>query len=161
MASAGSRKWVEIRAHRDLASALRHLRGSGHQVLAAHFSDTAVDFREVDYTRPTAILLGSELWGVSTGAAEGSDQHIVIPMEGMVASLNVSVATALILYEAQRQRQEAGLYGERRLSPDVYERKLFEWCYPEVAVQLRRDGRPYPELDEDGYLPAGAAPAED
>lgn len=157
MSSAGSRKWVEVRAHRDLASALRHLRSTGHQILAAHFSDNSVDFREVDYTVPTAILFGSELWGVSDRAADEADRHIVIPMEGMVASLNVSVATALILYEAQRQRQAAGLYDECRLDPALYRRKLFEWCYPEVADQLRRDGRPYPELDENGYLPAGGA----
>lgn len=156
MASAGSRKWVEIRAHRDLGSALRHLRSAGHQILAAHFSDTAVDFRDIDYTGPTAILLGSELWGVSREAADSADQHIVIPMEGMVGSLNVSVATALILYEAQRQRQAAGLYEQSRLDPELHRQKLFEWCYPEVAVQLRREGRPYPELDEEGYLPAGS-----
>lgn len=155
MASAGSRKWVEICTHRDLGSALRHLRSAGHQILAAHFSDTSVDFREIDYTGPTAILLGSELWGVSREAAESADRHIVIPMQGMVASLNVSVATALILYEAQRQREAAGLYDETRLDPELYRQKLFEWCYPEVAEQLRKDGRPYPELDADGYLPPG------
>ena len=64
----------------------------------------------------------------------------------------VSVATALILFEAYRQRKAAGWYDRCRLDPNTYERLLFEWSYPRVARMLRDRGEPYPELTEDGYL---------
>lgn len=153
MSAAGSTKWVPFRSHSDLASAVAALRGSGHRLVAAHFSDEAVDFRGIDYTQPTAVVLGSELVGVSVEAAAAVDSHLVIPMHGMVASLNVSVAAALILYEAERQRETAGLYSAgARLEPGLYRRRLFEWAYPEIAETCRQRGEPYPELDEDGYL---------
>jgi len=71
---------------------------------------------------------------------------------GMVHSLNVSVATALLLYEAMRQREAAGMYLGPRLEPDEYRRTLFEWAYPLLAARYRREGRPYPALDNDGTI---------
>ena len=150
--SAGTRKWVEVHRHTDLASAVAHIRSEGFTILAAHPSETSIDFRDVDYTRPTAIMMGAELHGVSAEGLELADQHIVIPMAGMVHSLNVSVATALILFEAMRQRAEAGQYDTSRLAPADFERRLFEWSYPSIAASRRAAGRPYPELTEDGDL---------
>jgi tRNA (guanosine-2'-O-)-methyltransferase len=127
-----------------------HLRGEGFTVLAAHLSDRAVDFREVDYTRPLALMMGSELHGVSDEGLESADLHVVIPMQGLVQSLNVSVATALLLFEAQRQRMAAGMYDEPRLSEAELRLRLFEWCYPREAAVFRSRGTPYPELDDEG-----------
>jgi len=77
---------------------------------------------------------------------------VVIPMMGMAHSLNVSVATALLLYEAQRQRAAAGMYETSRLPEEDFRRTLFEWAYPELARRRKEEGRPYPALDEDGQL---------
>ena len=152
MVSGGSRKWVDVRLHPDLDAACDSLRAGGHQILAAHLSGTAQDYRSFDYTQPTAFLLGSELWGVTVRAASLADAHVVIPMEGLTSSLNVSVAAALLLYEARRQREEAGLYDSCRLSRDVFERTLFEWSHPDIARRCRERGLPYPALTEDGDL---------
>jgi tRNA (guanosine-2'-O-)-methyltransferase len=81
----------------------------------------------VDYTRPTAIVLGAEKWGVSEEALALADGLIHIPMLGMVQSLNVSVAAAVILFEAQRQRLQAGLYDRPRLDPELYQKILEDW----------------------------------
>lgn len=151
----GSRKWVGTRLHPDIEAAIGELHGDGFSVVAAHFSDQARDLRAIDFTRPTAVLIGNELSGVSERGAELADQHAVIPMQGMVASLNVSVAAALILYEAQRQRQNAGLYDHPRLDEAFIRRKLFEWAYPRIARHYRDRGQPYPELDKDGYIRTG------
>lgn len=152
LVTGGSRKWVETQQHPDVNTAIALLKSSGYQVLAAHISDSSVDYREPDYTKPTAVLLGSELVGVSSAAAAVADAHVVVPMHGLVESLNVSVAVALILFEAARQREAAGLYTERRLDDATWSKTLFEWCYPEVARRCRSEGLPYPRLDEDGYL---------
>ncbi len=152
--SGGSSPWVGVRTHDAILPAITALKNDGFQIIAAHFSDTSIDYRMPDYTRPTALLLGAELYGVSAEAAALADRHAVLPMRGLVASLNVSVAAALFLYEAARQREAAGLYAASRLPADVFNRTLFEWCYPEIALRCRTRGVPYPPLTGDGELTA-------
>lgn len=158
LTAGGSKRWVRVRAHPDLPAALEAVRPGEHQVLAAHPGPDAVDFREVDYTRPTTILLGQEKDGLTEAALAVADRRIAIPMEGLVASLNVSVAAALILFEAQRQRREAGLYDRSRLDPTTFRATLFEWCYPDIARSCRERGDEYPELDDAGRMVARATP---
>ena len=148
----GARPWVRTQAHTDVASAAAELRDAGMQLIAAHLSPDAIDFRDIDYTQPTALVVGSEKPGLSADAARLVDQFVVIPMQGMVDSLNVSVATGLILYEAVRQREEAGMFATSRLPPEEFATTLFEWCYPSVARRCRELNVPYPPLDNDGYF---------
>ncbi|MDX2003941.1 MAG: tRNA (guanosine(18)-2'-O)-methyltransferase TrmH [Meiothermus sp.] len=122
--SASAAKWVFLQTHKTTADAFGHLRARGFKVYAAHLSESAVDYRTVDYTRPSCILLGAEKWGVSEEAANSADGHIIVPMFGMVQSLNVSVAAAVVLFEAQRQRLEAGFYDQPRLSIEHYQALL-------------------------------------
>jgi len=151
-AASGSGKWVDIVVHDQLAEAVTSLREKGQRVYCAHHSKRAVDFRDIDYTQPTAIIMGSELKGVSTEAIAAADGEISIPMLGMVQSLNVSVAAALILYEAQRQRHTAGLYQQVQTSADQYQKTLFEWLHPTVTRYCKRHDIPYPELDDEGFI---------
>ncbi len=150
--SAGTKKWVRVRSHESVSGAVDHLHESGFLVIAAHPSAPAVDYKQIDYTQPTAIMMGSELDGVQSEGLELADAHVCVPMLGMVPSLNVSVATSILLYEAMRQRQEAGMYSESRLPAEEFERLLFEWAWPSIASKRRREGRPYPMLTEDGEL---------
>lgn len=150
--SGSASKWVRVQVHTDIHEACRTLQSRGFAVLAAHFSSRAVDFRTVDYTQPTALLLGAEKDGVSSQAAELADHHVVIPMLGLVQSLNVSVAAAVLLFEAQRQRQAAGMYEQRQLPQEEYDRLLFEGLHPKLARYCRRKGIPYPPLDDNGEL---------
>ncbi len=150
--SGGSRKWVRSRLHHDVSTAIDNLKISGFQVVAAHFSDFSMDYRRCDFTRPTAILLGAERMGVSGPAAALVDAHITVPMRGLVESLNVSVAAAVILYEAARQRDEAGLYSRPRLDERTYRELLFEWSYPAAARHCQARGLPYPTLDAEGFI---------
>ncbi|MFM2312854.1 MAG: hypothetical protein RLZZ04_2130 [Cyanobacteriota bacterium] len=148
----GSEKWVKLHSHPKITTAIKHLQQQNYQVYAAHLSAIAIDYREVDYTKPTAILLGTERWGVTDEAAALVDGHIIIPMQGMVQSLNVSVANAVVLFEAQRQRLQAGFYDQVRLTPEVYQQTAFEWGYPEIAAMYHRQGKPCPQLGEKGEI---------
>lgn len=150
--SGGTAKWVRVCVHPDLDSAASVLRGKGMRIVAAHPDAGACDYREIDFTRPTAILLGAELDGVSEAGLRHADVRVAVPMAGMVDSLNVSVAAAILLFEAKRQRESAGLYRSPRLDPEVYARTLFEWCHPEVAAYCRRSNQSYPALDENGDI---------
>ena len=148
----GAHKWVETHSHIDIKTGINHLKNQGYKIYAAHLSDRSEDYRQFDYTQPTAFLLGAEKFGVSPEAEELVDQHITIPMMGMTQSLNVSVASAIILFEAQRQRENKGFYEQMRITPEVYERKLFEWTYPRVASTYQASNKPYPNLTEDGEI---------
>ncbi|MEM7415485.1 MAG: tRNA (guanosine(18)-2'-O)-methyltransferase TrmH [Gemmatimonadota bacterium] len=150
--SAGTKKWISVHRHTAVDDAISTLHERGFRIWAAHPSATSLDYRDVDYTGPTAIVMGAELKGVSERARCLADGHVMVPMMGMVHSLNVSVATALLLFEARRQREAAGMYETSRLDPADFERKLFEWAYPSIAKARRGDGRPYPKLSEDGEL---------
>ena len=148
--SAGTSKWVKVVRHATTRDAVETLKGLGFHVLAAHSGPDATDFRAVDYTRPTAIMMGAELLGLSEEGLALADEHVVIPMVGMAHSFNVSVATAILLFEAFRQRQAAGMYDASRLDETEFERILFEWAYPRVARHYRERGTPYPPLSPDG-----------
>lgn len=150
--SAGSKKWVAVRRHPDVSTAIAHLKKLDFVVMAAHVSHQSTDYREIDYTVPTAIVLGAELYGVSDESLRLADLHVSIPLAGMVHSLNVSVASALILFEARRQREVAGMYDRSRLSQDDFDRRLFEWTYPRLASMRRDTERPYPALTVDGEI---------
>ncbi|ERK06804.1 tRNA (Guanosine18-2'-O-) -methyltransferase [Pantoea sp. AS-PWVM4] len=157
-ASAGSNSWVKVKTHRNIAEAVSHLKTQGMQVLATNLSAKAVDFREIDYTRPTCILMGQEKTGITAEALALADQDIIIPMVGMVQSLNVSVASALILYEAQRQRQNAGMYQRTYslLDEEEQQRLLFEGGYPVLARVAKQKGLPYPHINDLGEVEADA-----
>lgn len=80
---------------------------TGIQVVAT-IPDATLSYWDIDLQHPTLILLGNEAAGLSTDLAERSDQQVKIPLLAGVESLNVAIAAALILYEAQRQRRVAG-----------------------------------------------------
>ena len=153
----GSHRWVDMVLHDTVPEAITGLKQEGWRIYTAHQSDTAIDYRLADFTQPCALLLGAEKHGVSQQAAALADQHLVIPMQGMVESYNVSVAAAIILAEAQRQRQVAGLYQACRLSTADYQDILFRWCQPIVAEYCQRHQLAFPELNEHGEIADSAA----
>lgn len=153
----GSENWVYTKEHSCIEDAVSHLKSQNMQVLVTNLSDNAVDFREIDYTRPTAIILGQEKHGATQEAVAVADQDIIIPMVGMVQSLNVSVAAALILYEAQRQRQLAGMYKIQQLTEQACQKILFEGGFPKLREICDRKGMAYPYIDKDGHIDADEA----
>jgi len=150
--AAGSQNWIDVHNYSKTKDAIDELKKQGMQVLVTNLSDTAVDFREIDYTKPTAIILGQEKFGASDAALEMADQDIMIPMVGMVQSLNVSVACSVILYEAQRQRKLAGMYDTPRIDDKRRQRFLFEGGHPIFAEACNRKGLPYPTIDKEGQI---------
>jgi tRNA (guanosine-2'-O-)-methyltransferase len=156
--SAGSARWVPVRRHASASAGVAALRAGGFRVIAAHPVAHARDYRELDLTLPVAFLVGAELHGLSDEGLRLADEHVVIPMVGMVRSLNVSVATSLLLFEAMRQREAAGMYARPRLEPARYQTLLFEWCYPRFARRLRAEGLPYPPIREDGSVDPALLP---
>ncbi len=152
MSAAGIRKWMKLQKHQSTGQCLAKLKQQGFHIIATTLSETAKDYRDIDYTRPVAILTGQELEGISDEAIGLADQCISIPIVGMVQSLNVSVATALVLYEAHRQRHQAGAYERRKLDDASYTRLLFEACHPQIARYCQEKSISYPAIDDNAEI---------
>ncbi|NQV14539.1 RNA methyltransferase [bacterium] len=108
--TASGGKWVKQNKYDDPVKLAKNLRSRGFNLYTTQLNSDAVPIHEIDWTLPSAIILGNENRGVSPEIVELADKNIVIPLFGMVTSLNVSVAAAVILFEACRQRNVAGNY---------------------------------------------------
>jgi tRNA (guanosine-2'-O-)-methyltransferase len=125
--SASAKKWIARTEHTDAAAMVGDLRAQGMQILRTGFSERARRVMDVDFTRPTAIILSNEHRGTSPELAELVPDEIYIPMQGMVQSFNVSVAAAIILYQAFIQRDKAGMYDVPTFSGEELDRLKTEW----------------------------------
>jgi tRNA (guanosine-2'-O-)-methyltransferase len=113
--SASAAKWIDVERHSSIAGCYDRLRGAGYTVLVTAIGAQALPLYEWDLTRPVALVFGNEMRGTSEEAIALADGMIEIPMVGMVQSLNISVACAVCLYEAFRQRLAAGAYDVPKL----------------------------------------------
>lgn len=129
--SASARKWVDRVSHRSVGECYAHLRSEGFAVYATRLDPQARSLYDLDLTRPTVFVFGNEHRGVSDEAASQADGSVMIPMLGMIQSLNVSVACAVSLFEAARQRLRAGAYDGPKMSDEELERLLKIWAMKE------------------------------
>jgi tRNA (guanosine-2'-O-)-methyltransferase len=114
--SASAAKWIEVVQHVSISACYQELRQQGMAIVATSVQPGSVDLYEHDLSGPTALVFGNEMRGISGEAAALADRLLAIPMVGMVQSLNISVACAVVLYEALRQRRDKGMYEEARLT---------------------------------------------
>jgi tRNA (guanosine-2'-O-)-methyltransferase len=110
--SAGSRKWVDVHFYNDTQAAFKHIRSKYDKVYATHLDAEARSLHDLDMTEAVALLFGNEHEGVSKETLALCDGNFIIPQAGFVQSLNISVACAVTLYEAYRQRAEKGFYSQ-------------------------------------------------
>ncbi len=127
VSSASSNKWLEVEKFSSTVECITKVKSEGFTVLATALDEGAKNFYDLDLTEKVAIVMGNEHRGISKEVAKLSDELIYIPMRGMIQSLNVSVATAVILYEAQRQRALKGLYEKSELTEEEVEKMIDEW----------------------------------
>jgi tRNA (guanosine-2'-O-)-methyltransferase len=125
--SSSAGKWVERRKHTDAGACFALLRSEGFRIYATRLAPGTVPLYELDLTGRVALVFGNEHRGVSEEAAESADANFHIPMMGMIQSLNVSVACAVALYEAVRQRLAAGRYAAPRFDAAELERLAGDW----------------------------------
>lgn len=114
--SGSAAKWIEINEYPAIADCYAALRAQEFTIVATGGGPSAVPMGQADLRKPVAIVLGNEMRGLTDEAMAGADQIVTIPMVGMIRSLNISVACAVLLYEAFRQREAAGFYQSPRLS---------------------------------------------
>ncbi|WP_246141647.1 TrmH family RNA methyltransferase [Phaeodactylibacter luteus] len=114
-ASSGARKWLDIHMYHDVEACFKHVKSNYEHIWATHLGEAAVDLYDIDFTGSVALLFGNEHDGVSGESLAHATGNFIIPQMGMVQSLNISVACAVTLYEALRQRRAADMYGAGNL----------------------------------------------
>lgn len=125
--SASARKWITTLRHRTKDDMLASLKERDCQILATSCSSAAKPLDTWDFTKPTAIIMGNEHSGVDAELLSAVDGELYIPMHGMIQSFNVSVAAAIILAEACRQRKLAGMYQQPSFSAAELTQKIEQW----------------------------------
>jgi tRNA (guanosine-2'-O-)-methyltransferase len=125
--SASAFKWIEKEKFTSVDKCYEALRKDGFSIYASSLTDGSVDFYNLDLTKKIAIVVGNEHRGLSDEATAQADKKFYIPMYGMVQSLNVSVASAVVIYEAMRQRRMKGLYDDQGYNDDEMNNLLDIW----------------------------------
>jgi len=125
--SASAYKWIETEKFKSVSDCYKFLRADGFLIVASVVSSKSKSLYDLELTRKVALVFGNEHRGVSAEAASAADVSFQIPMFGMVQSLNVSVACAITLFEAVRQRVKSGNFEKHKIVDSEFKKRLDEW----------------------------------
>lgn len=125
--SSGAYKWIRVHQFTDLPTCMAAIRKHFDILLASCLNEAAVGLYEIDFTKKTALFFGNEHTGLSDEIQKECDGHFIIPQDGMILSLNISVACAVTVYEAYRQKKMAGHYQHTKIPAADFEKLLKEW----------------------------------
>ena len=125
--SSSAAKWLTIHQFTDANACFGQLRQQYDTILTTHLSHDAISLYDCDLTQRIALVFGNEHSGVSDEIRELADGNFIIPQVGMIRSLNISVACAVTLYEAFRQKNGAGQYDQQKLKGEAYDMLRQQW----------------------------------
>lgn len=108
--SSSAAKWLTIHNYDDLEKCVQDIKKSFNKIFTTAFAQNSMDLYEIDFTQSIALVFGNEHSGVSEEMTKFSDGNFIIPQMGIIQSLNISVACAITIYEAFRQKRNKGHY---------------------------------------------------
>jgi tRNA (guanosine-2'-O-)-methyltransferase len=129
--SSSAAKWLTIHQYENVEECFTALRSRYSTILTTHLSTDAVGLYEIDFTKSTALVFGNEHDGVTDEARALADGNFIIPQMGIIQSLNISVACAVSIYEACRQKKAAGHYDNPSMPAERMDALLNEWGFAE------------------------------
>ena len=133
--SSSAAKWLTVYQFENAEECFSELRKKYSKILTTHLSSDALNLYEIDLTQPVALVFGNEHSGVSEEIRNLADGNFIIPQAGIIRSLNISVACAVTLYEAFRQKTLAGHYDKAKLNGEVLKDLMDKWGYEEENNQ--------------------------
>lgn len=125
--SAGAKKWVDMHSFENIDACMQAVKAKYDKVFATHLSQDSVSLYDLDFTGSVALLFGNERLGLSPEILKYADGNFIIPMQGMVQSLNISVACAVSLFEVMRQRIDTRLYQTPQLDGQIRGQMYADW----------------------------------
>ena len=129
--SSSAIKWLTIHEYHDVQKCVKEVRQKFKIILTTHLSSDAIDLHAIDFSQSIALVFGNEHDGVSDELRGLADGNFIIPQMGIIQSLNVSVACAISIYEAMRQKRNAGHYDQCSLPPDQLAQLKTAWGFEE------------------------------
>ncbi len=129
--SSSAAKWLTVHQYEDAEECFAELRKHYSKILTTHLSSDAISLHDIDFTQSIALVFGNEHSGVSDEIRAIADGNFIIPQVGIIQSLNISVACAVTLYEAFRQKTNARQYNQRSLDDIRYNELLSQWGFKE------------------------------
>jgi tRNA (guanosine-2'-O-)-methyltransferase len=129
--SSSAAKWLTIHQFTDANECFAELRKKYKKIYATHLSTDAVGLHELNLIEPVALVFGNEHSGVSEEIVAMADGNFIIPQVGIIKSLNISVACAVTLYEAFRQKTIAGHYKSPKLEEAYLKDLQSQWGFIE------------------------------
>jgi tRNA (guanosine-2'-O-)-methyltransferase len=129
--SSSAVKWLTIHQFTDANECFTALRKKYNKIYTTHLSSDAVSLHDLNLTESVALVFGNEHSGVSEEIIAMADGNFIIPQVGIIKSLNISVACAVSLYEAYRQKNNAGHYDQPKLGPEQLNQLRDEWGFVE------------------------------
>lgn len=130
--SSTAAEWLTIHQFTDVNECFNELRKRYKKIYATHLDEGAISLHQLNLAESVAMVFGNETFGVSEEIRRLVDGSFIIPQVGIIKSLNISVACAITLYEAFRQKQMAGHYDEPKLGPEQLEMLKKEWGLPGI-----------------------------
>jgi tRNA (guanosine-2'-O-)-methyltransferase len=134
--SSSAAKWLSVYQFTDAEACFNALRQKYDRILTTHLSSDAINLYDIDFTSRIALVFGNEHAGVSDEIRAMADGNFIIPQVGIIKSLNISVACAVTLYEAQRQKKLAGHYDKCRIPEGQLNELLDKWGFEEEVDGL-------------------------
>jgi tRNA (guanosine-2'-O-)-methyltransferase len=132
--SSSAAQWLTIHQYTDMRECFGELRRRADAIFTTHLATDAVSLYDMDLTGRIALVFGNEHSGVSDEIRALADGNFIIPQVGIIKSLNISVACAVSLYEAFRQKNAAGQFQRPGLSPARYDSLLKEWSRGQLRL---------------------------
>ena len=137
--SSSAAKWLTIHQFDNAENCFLSLRKRYSKILTTHLSSDAIGLYEIDMKEPIALVFGNEHSGVSEEIRVLADGNFMIPQVGIIQSLNISVACAISLYEAYRQKNLAGHYNRDSLGDVIKQKLIQEWSLNIEQMNKRTD----------------------
>ncbi|NBR37315.1 MAG: RNA methyltransferase [Chitinophagales bacterium] len=128
--SSSAAKWLTIHQYEEVDACFSKLRKDYGRILTTHLASDAVPLHALDLTQSVALVFGNEHSGVSDEIRSLADGNFMIPQVGIIQSLNISVACAVTLYEAFRQKELAGHYQRLDLGHPTKKQVRADWELP-------------------------------
>jgi tRNA (guanosine-2'-O-)-methyltransferase len=127
--SSSAAKWLTIHQYTDVQECFTALRKNFRKIYTTHLSSDAATLYALDLTESVALVFGNEHDGVSEELIALADGNFIIPQVGIIKSLNISVACAVALYEAYRQKSIAGHYDIAQMPGDELKSLKNKWGF--------------------------------
>jgi len=130
--SSTAAEWLSVHQFDNAEECFKEVKKNYDKIYTSYLGEASAELYSMDLTQSIALVFGNETFGVSENIRKFSDGDFIIPQTGIIKSLNISVACAVTLYEAYRQKKEKGHYNNCRFPENRIDELKIQWKFTEI-----------------------------